>query len=213
MLEQRFNIENIVVIYNGVDTNFFKPGIGGYFVIQDNFKHELPRFGTVGRLGKAKGTDLLYKMASEMQGTAEFFAVGPCDKELIAEIGNNKINNFHLLGSLPNSALPSFYSFIDCFVLPSLDETFPLTVLEAMSCGKPVIASNVGGIPEMIDDGINGILLESGNFALLKEAIIKIMKDEDLRNNFANEARKKIIKNFTIYNTAEELMKFYISIS
>jgi len=59
-LEQRFNMENIEVIYNGIDTDIFKPDISQDFKIQHKYNHNLPRFGTVGRLGKSKGTDLLF---------------------------------------------------------------------------------------------------------------------------------------------------------
>lgn len=208
-LEQRFSLENIKVIYNGVDTDIFKPDVSEDFIVQCNFDHDLPRFGTVGRLSKAKGTDLLFKAASELEGMAEFFAVGPCDEELAAEIGNKGISNFHLLGSLPNNALPSFYNFIDCFALPSLFEAFGITLIEAMSCGKPVIASNVGGIPEIVDNGHNGILVEPGDYFSLKEALIRMIEDEKLRINLGSTARRKAVENFTIERTYKELKDFY----
>ena len=212
VLEQKYNIENIQVIYNGVDENLFKPGIAEDFGMQYSYNNSLPRFGTVGRLSKAKGTDLLFRAASELEGVAEFFAVGPCDKELISEIENKKINNFHLLGSLPNNVLPSFYNFIDCFVLPSLFEAFGITLIEAMSCGKSVIASNVGGIPEVVDDGINGILVEPGDYASLKEAIIKIVNDRSLQHSLGKRARSKVVENFTIERTYRELKKYYFGL-
>lgn len=212
VLEQRFNIENIEVIYNGVDTNFFKPGVYEDFIVQQNYNHNLPRFGTVGRLSKAKGTDLLFKAASELEGIAEFFAVGPCDKDLIDEIRNKNVSNFNLLGSLPNNELPAFYNFIDCFVLPSLFEAFGITLIEAMSCGRPVIASNVGGIPEIVDNGYNGVLVEPGDYTSLKEAIIRIIEDKTFRVNSGNAARKKAVENFTIERTYKELKDFYTNL-
>jgi len=208
-LEQTHNIENIKVIYNGVDANFFKPGNSEDFTLQQDYNHDLPRIGTVGRLSNAKGTDLLFKVASELEGIAEFFAVGPCEEDLFQQIKRSNISNFHLLGPLPNNALPPFYNFIDCFVLPSFEETFPVTVLEAMSCGKPVIASNVGGIPEAIDDGYNGILCETGNYVLLKELILKVINEEILRINISKAARQKVVEKFTIQKTSEELVQFY----
>jgi len=212
LLEQTHNIENIKVIYNGVDANFFKPGNSEDFTLQQDYNHDLPRIGTVGRLSSAKGTDLLFKVASELEGIAEFFAVGPCEEDLIQQIKRSNISNFHLLGPLPNNALPPFYNFIDCFVLPSLFEAFGITLIEAMSCGKPVIASDVGGIPEIVDDGCNGILVDPGNYMLLKEAIIRIIYEKNLRIDLGESARQKIIKNFTFKKTCRELRDFYSSL-
>ena len=209
LLEQTHNIENIKVIYNGVDANFFKPGNSEDFTLQQDYNHDLPRIGTVGRLSSAKGTDLLFKVASELEGIAEFFAVGPYEENFIKNNLKKATSNFHFLGPLPNNALPPFYKFIDCFVLPSFEETFPVTVLEAMSCGKPVIASNVGGIPEAIDDGYNGILCETGNYVLLKELILKVINEENLRINISKAARQKVLEKFTIQKTSEELVQFY----
>ncbi|MEI6154461.1 MAG: glycosyltransferase family 4 protein, partial [Deltaproteobacteria bacterium] len=116
------------------------------------------------------------------------------------------------LGSLPNNTLPSFYNFVDCFVLPSLFEAFGITLIEAMSCGKTVIASNVGGIPEVVDDGYNGILIVPGNYISLKEAIIRIINDRNLRINLGNSARQKVVENFTIEKTYEELKFLYLNL-
>jgi glycosyltransferase involved in cell wall biosynthesis len=212
VLEQKYNIKNIKVIYNGVDNNFFKSDNAEDFKIQQKFNRDLPRFGTVGRLSKEKGTDLLFKAALELEGTAEFFAVGPCEESLFQEIKNSSISNFHLLGSLPNNALPAFYNFIDCFVLPSLFEAFGITLIEAMSCGKPVIASNIGGIPEIIDSENNGILVEAGNYILFKEAIVRMINDKNMRLNFGQSARQKVVENFTIERTYRELKDFYANL-
>jgi len=212
ILEQKFNLENVKVIYNGVDTNFFKPDISHDLRIQHNYNNKLPRFGTVGRLGKSKGTDLLFKVASEMEGIAEFFAVGPCEEDLFQEISKSKISNFHLLGALPNNELPAFYNFIDCFVLPSLFEAFGITLIEAMSCGKPVIASDTGGISEIIDHENDGLLIKAGDFNALKEAIIRIIDDRDMGLYLGKSARQKVIENFTIERTYEELKNFYFNV-
>ena len=172
----------------------------------------MTRFGTVGRLSKAKGTDLLFRVASELEGMAEFFAVGPCEEDFFQEIKKSKIRNFHLLGTLPNNELPAFYNFIDCFVLPSLFEAFGITLIEAMSCGKPVIASDTGGIPEIIDHENNGLLIKAGDFNSLKEAVIRIINDIDLRTYLGKSGRQKVIENFTIEKTYKELKDFYFNV-
>ncbi len=209
ILKQNIKTRDIKVIYNGVDTTLFKSTIDNAFNVSEQYDPNLLRIGTVGRLSKAKGTDILLKVASEMQGVAEFFVVGPCDEDFFSYLKNYKTSNFHLLGPKPNKDLPVFYNFIDCFVLPSLEETFPISILEAMSCGKPIIASRVGGIPEIIDDGNKGILCEPGDFKSLKENIAKIINEKTLRYNLAKSSRETVIKNFSIEKTKSNLIEFY----
>ncbi|HOJ70318.1 MAG TPA: glycosyltransferase family 4 protein [Syntrophorhabdaceae bacterium] len=212
VIEEKINLKNLKVIYNGIDVDIFKPFKSNEFIVSGIDNPDLPRIGTVGRLSRAKGTDLLLKVALEMQGVANFFAVGPCEEELLDEIKKNNLANFHLLGSLSNKILPFFYNFIDCYTLPSLFEAFGITLIEAMACGKPVIASNVGGIPEIIEDGISGILITPGDFKALKEAIIKIISNKDLQMHLGNCGRQKVLSEFTFEKTYNELKEFYFSL-
>ncbi len=211
-LEEKTKFTDIKVIYNGVDPETFKPSKKNEFTITDNYNPNLFKIGTVGRLSRAKGTDLLLKVASEMQGIAEFFAVGPCEERLYEEIKKHNLVNFHLIGSISNKTLPFFYNFIDCYALPSLFEAFGITLIEAMACNKPVIASNVGGIPEIIEDGICGILVTPGDYKALKEAIIKIMNNKDLQIYLGNNGREKVLKEFTFEKCYNDLKDFYYSV-
>src|SRR4029079_19216509 len=74
----------------------------------------------------------------------------------------------------------------EMFVLPSRAEPFGIVLIEAMACRKPVIATRVGGIPEIIEDGQNGILVEPDNPEKLAEAIIRVLKNRDLQTSLAN---------------------------
>jgi len=91
----------------------------------------------------------------------------------------------------------SIMSKVDLVILPTYEETFGLVLAEAMLMGTPVIGSNAGGVPEIISDGINGLLFETKNYISLKNKILLVYKDEELRKKLSNNA--KIFAN-TKYN-------------
>ena len=93
--------------------------------------------------------------------------------------------------------LLSAYPACDVFVLPSEYEAFGLVLLEAMSCEKPCVATNVGGVPEVVEDGKTGLLVEYGNPVALASAIIKLLGDEEKRRSMGMAGRKRVIENFT----------------
>ncbi|MEM5777163.1 MAG: glycosyltransferase family 4 protein [Candidatus Aenigmatarchaeota archaeon] len=212
LIEAKTKIRDIKVIYNGVDTDIFKPMYNNTINIKEYFNPDLPKVGTVGRLSKEKGINILIRVAKDMDDIAEFFALGPYDEDILYETKRLKVKNFHLIGPLPNKLLPFFYNFIDCYVLPSLFEAFGITVIEAMSCGKPVIASNVGGIPEIIDDGINGVLIEPDDHLSLKKALLYILKNREIQIRYGESGRQKVLENFSFKHTVDELKKFYFSL-
>jgi starch synthase len=82
-------------------------------------------------------------------------------------------------------------------IVPSFLENCPYVVLEAMACGTPVIASKVGGIPEMIDNKNNGMLFEPGSIEGLTNAIVSVLADSSLRSLMSQGAKDKIAKNFS----------------
>ncbi len=77
------------------------------------------------------------------------------------------------------SNIPEILSLTDIFVLPSLREGLPLTILEAMACGKPVIATNVGGVPEVVKDGVSGILVSPKDPEALHSAMNELLEDRE----------------------------------
>ena len=85
----------------------------------------------------------------------------------------------------------------DLFLLPSEDESFGLAALEAMSCEVPVVASNVGGLKELITDGVDGYLVKVGDVQTLAERSIKILRDSKLQKELGQNARKKVLGNYT----------------
>jgi glycosyltransferase involved in cell wall biosynthesis len=108
--------------------------------------------------------------------------------------------------------MPGFYNGLDCFVLASLSETFPITLLEAMACGVPVVATRVGGIPEIVDDGKNGILIPPRSPAALADALQSLMRDKTGRDAMGRRARETVQRGFSHERLSRDLKKFYRSV-
>jgi glycosyltransferase involved in cell wall biosynthesis len=116
-----------------------------------------------------------------------------------------------MCGRLEGRVLEEMYKKADIFVLPSLYESYGTVIQEAMSFGLPVIASNVGGIPEQITNGRDGLLVEPADFDILAAALQKLITDVELRNKVAVEAFKKVEKIPTLEDVCELFFSSLIS--
>ncbi|MBS3159490.1 glycosyltransferase family 4 protein [Candidatus Woesearchaeota archaeon] len=180
-IKELYNI-NVNVIYNGVDKNIFykvnKKEASEKFNLKSNKKKIL----YVGRLLAQKGIfDLIN-------------AVKDLDVELIIVGHGAKIDNIKCLGYIDNNDLKYIYSSVDLLVLPSYYENFPMSIIEALSCECKVIASNVGGIPEILD---RKYMFKPGNISEIKK---KINETLDSSYNFKEFSAKKMAEEMkTIY--------------
>lgn len=106
----------------------------------------------------------------------------------------------------------SFYRQASVFVLPSMFENSPYTLLEAMSCGKPCVVSRAGGMTEMLDDGKSGLLFESGNSADLAEKVNTLLTDQVLRISMGQAARRHAVQEYGLEAGAAKTSAFYQSV-
>ena len=110
--------------------------------------------------------------------------------------------------------MPEILFSIDIFVLPSLREGLPLTILEAMACGRPVIATNVGGIPEAVKDGENGILVYPKDPEALYRAMNELLGDREKREKMGRIGKRMCDESFraqTMVEKIEDLYDFFIN--
>lgn len=117
-------------------------------------------------------------------------------------------SRFDHLESVTQEALLQLYSDCDVLVLPSRMEGWGLSLMEAMACRRPVIASRVGGIPELVRDGVDGLLVGSGDLLGLSEAIIRLLRDDDLRELMGNAGRERV-KDFPWDKAAKTALEAY----
>ena len=128
-------------------------------------------------------------------------------KRIIAE--KDLGDNVHIVGYIPDNLLTASYRQAELFVLPSIFEPFGLTALEAMACGKPVIASKLGGIREIITSGENGLLVNPANPREFADAITSLLKDPELLERIGQQGRDTVCEHFSWEAVAARHVEFY----
>jgi glycosyltransferase involved in cell wall biosynthesis len=114
------------------------------------------------------------------------------------------------MGYVPDDVLPEVFRMADVFVLPSVSsEAFGIVVLEAMASGVPVVATDVGGIPEVVKENEAGLLVPPGNELELREAIQKLLNDEELRKQYGSKGRKAVEEKYSWDKVVVEIEKIY----
>jgi len=206
--------EKIVLIHNGVDT----AKLDSEFLSKEEARRELNLeqsdfiVGTIANFYPPKGLKYLIEATHLLSARdSKFIVIGDGEERSLLEkmIEEKKLkNNFILKGVIPEAY--KYLKAFDIFVLPSVKEGFPWTILEAMAAEVPVIATKVGAIPEIIENNKNGILIEPKNPNDLAESIKRLIDDKNLRENLAREARKTVEERFRLdrmVKKIEELIK------
>jgi glycosyltransferase involved in cell wall biosynthesis len=127
-------------------------------------------------------------------------------------ISSNNKSRVSFLGMQTQEQTDILFRECSFFVMPSYYETFGIVYIQAMSCGKAVIGVKSENIIEVIDDGVNGLLLDVNNQEQLVEAVKKLWNDKALRQLLGGNGREKVIRDFTWDKTAERLLADYESI-
>ncbi|MBC8555868.1 MAG: glycosyltransferase family 4 protein [Candidatus Brocadiales bacterium] len=210
--------EKIHTIYNGIETSLFCPNnvqrerVRKTFAIP-NDESILLFFSFV---TKQKGLHLLIKALPKILKTnnqVKLIVAGEGNylaeaKQLVGQLG---LENYVVFtGHIPREEAPDYINASEIFILPTLrQEGMPFSLLEAMSCQKPVIASKIGGITSVIDDGVNGLLVPPGNISKLIEKINFLLNNKDFADKLADSARKKVVQNFSHEKMIEETLKVF----
>ena len=164
----------------------------------------------VGRLSKEKGVLTLLKAAKELDMSVRIVGDGSIKPDCEKFVKENEINNVDFLGYKSGDELKELFRNAAFIVFPSeCYENAPMTILEAFAYGKPVIGSNIGGIPEMIIDGETGLLFEPGNVNDLSEKIRYLFSDTSLIYQMGIKARKKVEEEYNAELHYQRLMEVY----
>jgi len=206
-VEKMSKNKRIFVVSNGVDVSKFKRTKSCNTLIR---KFKLPFnkiiITFVGRLIEGKGVQDLIGSFKSLDGAVLIIVGnGPYKKHLQNIAKENK--NIIFLGEVDRDKVIDILSITDIFVNPSYTEGLPTSILESGCVGCPVIATNVGGTSEIIEDGINSFLFQKGNVVDLREKIIILMKDKSLRKKFAKRLKKNIYEKFDWKNITEEYIR------
>lgn len=209
-----FTDTTVEVIPNGVDDKRFRPSQGG-----EELKEELGIEGNVvlyvSRMSYRKGPHVLLNAFAGiedatlvMAGSGEML---PFLKAQAKFLGVDERVRF--LGYVPDETLPKLYDMADVFVLPSTTaEAFGIVVLEAMASGVPVIATDVGGIPEIVRESESGLLVPPGNEFELRNAIERLLENEELREFYGKNGRRAVEEKYSWDVVARQVERMYLEV-
>lgn len=171
----------------------------------------------LGRLDKRKGALDIIEISKNIFNKFPNYKLLLCGDGDIDQIKNlidrkNISENIKVLGWISGVEKERIMKDAVINLLPSYNEGLPMSILEAMGHGIPTIASNVGGIPDVIEENINGFLVNPGDKKMLEERISEILLNENIRNSISEQSFKKIYEKFNIDNNILQLKNIYKSL-
>ncbi len=207
--------EKVFLINNGIDLEFFQ-------AVDDQSRQEnrrkfnitqTPVIGMVSRLADVKGHSVLIDamplIIAEFPNVLLFLAGdGKMKAQLQSQAAGLNITNHVMFASVFNPS-GDILSLFDVFAMPSIEDGFGLSGMEAQAAGLPVVASNVGGIPLFVFHEKTGLLVEPKNSQALAQAILRFLKDPDFAKRIGSQARKFIQENFSSEITATKTLEMY----
>ena len=203
----------VKTVFNGIDTSMFRPKESALRLPDKRIVL------TASVLHKQKGVQYLIKAFKSVLlevPNARLMVVG--DGPHRAELQNlsrslSVIDAVTFTGKVPNATLPDYYNAADVFVIPTVRvEGLPLVELEAMACARPVVASDIGGIPSVIRDGVNGLLVRPADVGMLAARVVAVLNDRGLAATLSSNARKTIEKDFSREKMVERTLEVYTGV-
>lgn len=203
-LSAGFAPQQISQIPNGVDTSFFTPACS---------LPASPRLLFIGRLDHMKGVDVLLHCLSSLRLKniilpCDILGTGPLKETLQTLAADLHIADQVNFPGAIHEILP-YLQRASCFVFPSRSEGMPNVLLEAMACALPIIATSVGGIPDIIHHGRNGLLIPSDDIEALASALLRLISDHELSARLGNQARRDAEEFFSLEKVTSQYICLY----
>jgi len=199
-LERSMSLTNVVAIYNGV------PAAA---ITRTTPPHPTVLF--LGRLSERKGTDTLIAAIRELSKhmpQIRLELAGDGDIDRFRNMAKD-LPNVHFLGWITQDERNMVLSRASVFCLPSWQEGLPMSILEAMSAGLPVVSTPIGGIPEAVDNGITGILVPPGDAEKLATALIQLLSDDALATKMGSLGKQRFERYFSLHSMGESCVELY----
>jgi glycosyltransferase involved in cell wall biosynthesis len=209
--------ERLALIPNGVDVQAFTPQQdGARFRAAIGAPADAPLVGFVGRLAPEKGPDLFVRAARSVAAQrpdVHFTIVGEGDMEealrrLIQDLDLD--DRMHLAGLWENTA--EVYPALDIVAHTSRSEGMPLALLEAMACGRPVVAIGVGGVPEVVEVGTTGLLAGAGDWNGVGVHVLRLLARPDRLQEMGRAARERVEKHFDVRTSARLTADLFVQL-
>lgn len=200
---------NTAVIYNGVDSKKFSPKKKSN-EWKEKISNDKKIIMTNARLVPQKGVKYLIEAMPRIKNARlVVFGRGVLREELEKRANEVGADVLFINEGISDESLVELYATADVFVLPSLFEPCPLVLLEAMACGKPIVATKIGGNPELIENKKSGLLVSAGNSNEIASAVNELLANEKFAKRLGANARTLAVKRFTWEKTAREVERFY----
>jgi glycosyltransferase involved in cell wall biosynthesis len=208
--------ESIHLVFNGTDLRRFSPAPGGKDRLDSPYGRHL--IFACRQLFPRKGIRFLIEAAAQLKPRF------PDLKVVVAGDGFERPKLIHLaeslgiaddvtfLGWVANCDLPQYYRAAAVSVIPSLEEGFGIPAAEAMGCETPVVASDAGGLPEVVEHGVTGLVVPRGDSAALAEAIGSLLADPTRRLEMGRAGRQRALRLFDWDRTAEQFERIYADV-
>jgi len=207
----------VQVIHNGIDTEEYKPDQGTDVLERNGVDPATPYVIFVGRITHQKGLEHLLDAAPSIDPNAQLvLCAGAPDTPEIGDRVRSRIPQLErtiwIEEMLPKPDVIQLLTHAAVFVCPSIYEPMGIVNLEAMACETAVVASRVGGIPEVVAEGETGLLVEPGNAAELAAGVNELLGDPELGASFGKAGRKRAVEHFSWHAIAERTAALYGSL-
>lgn len=199
-----FTNNNIYTIHNGIDNVVYR---------RDSKENDYFIVGSMGRIYPVKNFPLMVEIAKETLKYSdkirfELAGDGPEGENILQLVEKYNLGGlFRIKGFIKNTS--DFYNQLDVYLNTSFHEGFPMGLLEAMAHGLPIIAPNVGGIKEIMENGVHGFVIDGHDPKIYAEKIYSLYINRSLKNIMADAARERVNSHFTIEHMANEYHRLY----
>ncbi|WP_408931647.1 glycogen synthase [Corynebacterium sp. YSMAA1_1_D6] len=222
----RIDADKVHVVLNGIDTKTWQPG-NSAVLDRLGVDRQRPIAAFVGRITRQKGVNHLLKAAQDFDedvqlvlcaGAPDTPEIAAETEELVDKLRAQREGVFWVKDMLSREEIKQVYSGADVFVCPSIYEPLGIVNLEAMACGTAVVASNVGGIPEVVVDGETGLLVpydaaDEASFEKdIAAAVNRVAADKSLAQRFGAAGRERAIQDFSWATIAQQTVDIYRSL-
>lgn len=214
--------EKCRVIYHGIETERYIIDTNARRAVRSafNIADDEIAIGLLGVIIPAKGQDVAVKAVASIADTVPNIVLcifGFGEPKFLSKLKNyvklrgidNRVRIYQ-----PTDDVPSILGAMDIYICPSVKgEVMPFVVQEGMAAGLPIVASRIGGIPEMIEDGISGLLVSPGSVSELSDALLKLISEPNMRHAMGERARARMASDFTMESYINNIISVYESLT
>ena len=207
----------VITILNGIDTEQFKPDCSTSTIRSEfNIPLGIPVIGTVARLAPVKDQSSLLEACDILKQKGIIFILlivgdGQLRQQLEAQVTASGLNDTVVFTGMRND-IPALMNAMDIFALSSLSEGISLTLLEAMACELPIVATAVGGNPEVVIDGVTGFLVPPGSPGLMSDKFEYILNSHGLGARLGKSGRNRVLDHFSLRTCADKYIDLYTTL-